>query len=101
MLFRRRAHPRQVLEMQMNVVENVRHIAIGQGARWRNSRKIGMGYINVLRRPAASWSRPETAGLIDAELRDDLRLAFVEKPKVVLAQVSDGMALAVAHHHGH
>jgi hypothetical protein len=103
-LFRCRAHLRQVFEPQVEVVEYIGNIPIRQGGLRSGLR--GNGRSRVLGRLPAGSDRGRSrhrsalngAALDDAEFGDDLLLALVEEPKVFLAQVPNGVALAVAHH---
>jgi hypothetical protein len=88
----------------MDVVENIRNIAIGQGGLRRGRREWGKRFFGVLSCPRAGYRssrRRRRSALNDAEFRDALRLALVEEPKVSLAQISDSAAFAVAHHYRH
>jgi hypothetical protein len=87
----------KIAERKVDIVENVGHKALGDGARDGGGDSVAgkvagivFGFLAGLRR--------ETAGLFDIELGDDLRLSFVEDLKIFFAKIADGMSLGVANY---
>jgi hypothetical protein len=84
----------QVRGLQVDVVEQVGDKAVGNGGGWTNVRCSFIAFFIERRR---DYGRDERGrGLLDGESRHDLRLAFVEKLKIVLLEGADRAALAVS-----
>ncbi len=102
MAVRRLPRQRQIAEFQMHVVEQVGDKAFRHFRRVSTIRSYvaGRNIARVFFRPLSSL-RSQSAGLLDFELADHLRLALVEDLKVFLVQVPDGMPPRVADYHAY
>ena len=100
--FRGFSHPGKIAELQVHIVEQVSYKTFRHGR-----------HVPVLEELSAEGISPEFSirllprlccqgsRLFDFELGDHLRLAFVEDLKIVLAKISDSVALGVADHGAH
>jgi hypothetical protein len=89
----------QIALGEMNVVDKVGDIAIRQrGLRgsWRRGSNRRLARSHCGYRRACSG-----VTFLHGELRNDLKLAFVEELKILLLQVGNRTPLAVAHHDRH
>jgi len=77
----------------MNVVEQIGDEAGGDDWRRGAGRRRGLAGLGGL----GLHDDGGSAGLLDREAADDLRLAVIENAEIFLRQVPDGAALIVAH----
>ena len=79
---------------EMDVIDQIGDVAIGKSWLGRSRRS---GLRRFARGSGGHWRGGGSFALFHREFRDELRLAFVEELEVFLLEITDGVAIAIAH----